>query len=209
MQWTYDSLNHIFSLHWTSLSRGKSKTIFADPSIKVMHKCLGVRVGRASTGVLDYDVWAKRFGAVHWRWVLTRMTKRVELLFKSFAGDKILHYITVAQRTVPYKTMHAPPDPSSPHIPSAKYFGGIAFGCNVFLCCHTDDDFTLSMAHILLDGKDVYSLEDEVVVYSVSQHWALLFPCDPEIFFCSTPDYHIASPPDVGMLRKLCAYWCF
>ena len=28
-------------------------------------------------------------------------------------------------------------------------------------------------------------------------------------FSCSTPEYHIASPPDVGMLRKLCAYRCF
>ena len=119
---------------------------------------------RASTGVLGYDEWAKKLDTVHWRRIL-RMVRRAELLFESFAGDEVLHHIQAAQSAVPYKTMTAPPDPSSPHPQPAKYFGAIAFGCNVFLRCHSDDDFTLSMAHILLDGKDVYNIDDDVVVY--------------------------------------------
>ena len=51
------------------------------------------------------------------------------------------------------------------HIPHAKYFGAIAFGRNVFLRCHTDDDFTLSVAHVLLGGTQSYNVDDPVVVH--------------------------------------------
>jgi hypothetical protein len=46
-----------------------------------------------------------------------------------------------------------------------KYYGGLAFGCNLFLRCHTNDDFTMSMAQVHLKGKDQYTLADDVVVY--------------------------------------------
>ena len=181
MQQLFDSLKHILSMHQTSLSRGKTKTIFADPTIKVMYKCLGVHVNRAATGVLDYDVWAKRLDTVHWRRVL-RMVRRAELLFESFAGDEVLKHIQAAKAVVPFKTMKAPPNPSSPSPTPTKYFGGIAFGCNVFLCCHTDDDFTLSIAHILLDGKDVYNLNDDVVVYFCFPTLGVAVPMRPGDF---------------------------
>ena len=71
--------------------------------------------------------------------------------------------------------MNAPPDATSRCIPPTKYFGGIAFGCTVFLCCHTDDDFTLSMAHILLDGSDVYALDDLGVAVPMRPGDFLLF----------------------------------
>ena len=169
MQKLFDSLKHILSMHCTSLSRGKTKTIFADPTVKVMYKCLGVRVNRAATGVLDYDGWASQLDTIHWRHVL-RMVRRAELLFESFAGDEVLHHIRAAKVAVPFKKMNAPPNPPSPSPSPAKYFGGIAFGCNVFLCCHTDDDFTLSMAHILLDGNDCYILMMMWLSISVFQH---------------------------------------
>ena len=181
MQRTYDSLQHILSMHRLSLSRGKAKTIFADPSTKVMYKCLGVRVSRASTGVLNYDAWAERVGAGHWERVL-RMVRRAELLFETFAGDEVIQHIKAAKYASPFKTMNAPPDATSRRIPPAKYFGGIAFGCNVFLCCHTDDDFTLSTAHILLDGSDVYSLDDEVVVYFCFPTLGVAVPMRPGDF---------------------------
>ena len=109
MQQLFDSLKHILSMHRLSLSRGKAKTIFADPSTKVMYKCLGVRVSRASTGVLNYDAWAERVGAGHWERVL-RMVRQAELLFESFAGDEVIQHIKAAQYASPFKTMNAPPD---------------------------------------------------------------------------------------------------
>jgi len=79
--------------------------------------------------------------------------------------------------------MHSPPpDDGGGPIPAAKYFAAIAFGCNVFLRCHTDDDFTLSIAHILLDGKDWYDLDDEVVVYFCFPTLGVAVPMRPGDF---------------------------
>jgi hypothetical protein len=48
---------------------------------------------------------------------------------------------------------------------NAQFFGGIAFGTNVFLCCHTDADFMMSIIQVFLKGKSEYLSEDDVVVY--------------------------------------------
>ena len=63
-----------------------------------------------------------------------------------------------------------------------KYYGGLAFGCNLFLRCHTDDDFTMSMAHVHLKGKDQYSLSDNVVVYFCFPTLGVAVPLRPGDF---------------------------
>jgi hypothetical protein len=95
-----------------------------------------------------------------------KMVMRAELLFEMFANQEVIDHVCAAKDVVPFKTMHAPHrHRTCAHIPHAKYFGAIAFGCNVFLRCHTDDDFTLSIAHVLLGGRKSYNLDDYVVVY--------------------------------------------
>jgi hypothetical protein len=178
MQNLFNSLDHILSCHRVSLARGHSKTIFGDEHTPVMYKCLGVRANRASTGVLDYDDWASKIDSLHWRRIL-RMVRRAELLFDSFASDEVLQHIRCAKHVVPFKTMCAP---SSYCIPPAKYFGAIAFGCNVFLRCHTDDDFTLSMAHVLLDGHDQYQLDDDVIIFFCFPTLGVAVPMRPGDF---------------------------
>jgi hypothetical protein len=117
---------------------------------------LGVCAPMAATGVLNHDPWAASIDTNHWVRV-KKMVKRAELLFESFAGSEVLDHIQRAKGVVPFKRMHAP-HCNQAH---AKYFGAIAFGCNVFLHCHDDDDFTLSMAHVILGGKEQYNLDDE------------------------------------------------
>ena len=69
---------------------------------------------------------------------------RAELVFESFAPNEVLQHIKSAKNIVPFQTMHAPTPTTDPHhpstkaIPPAKYFGCKAFGCDVFLRCHTD-----------------------------------------------------------------------
>jgi hypothetical protein len=48
-------------------------------------------------------------------------------------------------------------------------------GCNVYLRCHTNDDFTMSMVHILLKGGIVTILMMMLLHISVSHHWEWLF----------------------------------
>ena len=124
-----------------------------------------------------------------------RMVRRAELLFESFAADEVIQHIRAAKDAVRFKTMHAPVDGSSTSIPPAKYFGAIAFGCNVFLRCHRDEDFTLSMCHILLDGEDCYKLDDEIVVYFCFPTLGVAIPMRPGDFllFNSTIPHCISS----------------
>ena len=179
---TYDSLSYILSTHRVSLSRGHAKTIFCDPNEHVMYKCLGVRPGRNSTGVLDCDKWAERIDGVHWCRVM-EMVNRAELLFDMFAEQEVIDHLRVAKEVVPFKTMNSPHNHcKSAHIHHAKYFGAIAFGCNVFLRCHTDDDFTMSIAHVLLGGMTSYNLDDSVVVYFCFPTLGVAVPMRPGDF---------------------------
>ncbi len=72
--------------------------------------------------------------------------------------------------------------PFSSHKSALKYYGGLAFGCNVFLRCHTDNDYTMSMAQIHLKGKDEYQIEDDVVVYFCFPTLDVAVPLQPGDF---------------------------
>jgi hypothetical protein len=86
----------------------------------------------------------------------------------------------MARELIPFKTMRAPPfDSAFCCHPRTKYFGSIAFGCNVFLRCHTDNDFTYSMAHILLADHDLYKLDDDFVVYFCFPTLGVAIPMRP------------------------------
>jgi hypothetical protein len=63
-----------------------------------------------------------------------------------------------------------------------KYYGGLAFGCNVFLQCHTDVDYTMSIAQVHLKGKDKYKLYDDVVVHFCFPALGVGIPLRPGVF---------------------------
>jgi len=65
--------------------------------------------------------------------------------------------------------------PSSLHNSTLKYYGGLAFGCNVFLRCHTDNDYTVSVVQIHLKGKVKYNIEDDGVAVPLLPGEFLLF----------------------------------
>jgi len=182
MQKLYDSLQAFLLVPKYSLERGLAKTIFSDATDRVMYKCVGVRAARNSTGVLDYDKWTEGVAPIHWSRVI-KMVRRAEFLFDAYAPQEVLEHIRMARELVPFNTMLAPPfDSASLRCPRTKYFGSIAFGCNVFLRCHTDNDFTFSMAHILLADHDSYKLDDDVVVYFCFPTLGVAIPMRPGDF---------------------------
>ena len=69
--------------------------------------------------------------------------------------------------------------PSSSCTSTLKYYRALAFGCNVFLPCHTDSDFTMSMAQIHLKGKATYELDDDIVVYFCFPTLGVAIPLRP------------------------------
>jgi hypothetical protein len=82
------------------------------------------------------------------------MMRRAELCFKMIADHQVVSHICHARMVVPFKRMLG-----------SKYYGGIAYGCNVFLCCHTDADFTMSISQVFLKGRNRYKINDDRVVY--------------------------------------------
>jgi hypothetical protein len=91
----------------------------------------------------------------YWDSILWLM-RRAEECFKTIADHQVISHLYHAKRSAT----------SQSSISSSKFYGGITFGTNVFLCCHTDADFAISISlQVFLKGKSEYHLHDEVVVY--------------------------------------------
>jgi hypothetical protein len=82
------------------------------------------------------------------------MMRCAELCFKMIVEHQVVSYIRHPKMVVPFKTMSG-----------SKYYGRIAYGCNVFLHCHTNADFTMSISQVFLKGRNRYKIDDEVVVF--------------------------------------------
>jgi hypothetical protein len=114
-----------------------------------MYTCVGNQVSRNSPQVLD------KLKRHHWE-ALMWMMRRAELCFEMIADHHVVSHICHARMVVPFKMMSG-----------SKYYGRIAYGCNVFLHCltDTDADFTMSISQVFLKGRNRYEIDNEVVVY--------------------------------------------
>jgi hypothetical protein len=92
------------------------------------------------------------------------MMQQAEHCFRCLAEPAVISHLDLAKRIVPFKTFISS---SSEHPDNfhAHFLGGIACGKNVFLWCHTDQDFTFSIIQVFLKGHDRYRVTDDVVVY--------------------------------------------
>ena len=160
----FDSLEKCTRLRKNSLKRGKNRRIFGDNE-PPMYCCAGLQASRTG-GVDDHPAYLSSLSGTDWCSIM-KMMHWAENCFESIVDYNILSHIRAARAAVPFKTMSAPNDKfenCKPPAP-AKYFGGVAFGCNVYLQCHRNQDFTLSIAQIHLKGLDKYSANDKIVVY--------------------------------------------
>jgi hypothetical protein len=92
------------------------------------------------------------------------MMKRAKSSFCLIADHSVLSHLHLAKKLVPFKTFTSA-RPGNPSMFNAQFFGGIAFGTNIFLHCHTDANFTMSVIQVFLKGKPQYLFDDEVVIY--------------------------------------------
>ncbi len=133
------------------------------------------------------------------------MMTRAEMSFCAIAEHSVLSHLDLAKRVVPFKTFTS----STEDLPSnfhARYFGGIAFGTNVFLRCHTDADFTFSIIQVFLKGKSQYiSQRMMLLLISVFQLLVLLFIYALVITYCSMQEYLIVYPRDANTKMRYCA----
>ena len=172
------ALEECEKLKKTAVKRSDGKRIFGDYGKPVMYTCVGVQVSRNSREVLNCNAVMEKLPECHWH-VLMKLMRHAEYCFQAIADNEVISHLYHAKQVVPFKTMSMP---SSSHKSTSKYYGGLAFGCNVFLRCHTDNDFTMSMVQIHLKGKVKYNIDDDVVVYFCFPTLGVAVPLRPGDF---------------------------
>jgi hypothetical protein len=184
----YDALVSCELLSRTPLLRGDARRIFGDGVLggRPMYSSVGVQVSRFG-GVLERSPQYASLSEEHWRTII-KMTRRAENALESFADTSVLRQLNAAKALVDFDTL------SNNNI-SSKYFGAIAFGRNVFLRCHTDEDFTFSVTQVFLKGSDCYAATDRVVAFFCFPTLGIAVPMRPGdfILFNSTLPHSISS----------------
>ena len=178
----------------TPLCRSHKKRVFTDFGRTPRYACVGPQVSRNSQKVLDYPSFMNKLPSHHWESLLWLM-RRAEESFKDIADHQVLSHIHHAKNAVPFKTFTTTNSQSA----SAKFFGGIAFGSNVFLRCHTDQDFTMSISQVFSKGKSHYRVDDEVIVYFCFPTLGVSVPLRPG-------DYLLFNPLIPHCISSRCKY---
>ncbi len=174
----YDTLVASEMLAKKSLERGEERRIYGDGLFggSPKYSSVGVQVSRMG-GVLDRTKCFSKLSDQHWSG-LTKMARRAEAAVESFADCSVIRQLLAAKRIVPFKTMSAPNN----NRHRVKYFGAIAFGINIFLRCHSDDDFTVSVTQVFLKGCDQYRVGDKVVAFFCFPTLGVAIPMRPGDF---------------------------
>ena len=143
-----------------SLARGKGNHVFTENNSK--YCCVGAQPGRAQKGVLS-GLYRLKHGFESKDWdTLHKLLKRAEYAFDRYMNTDIIRHISCARSRVNFKTME--PSPSSSHQKTGRYYSGLGFGINVFLRCHVDRDFTMSIVQVHVDDH-IYQVDDKIVCY--------------------------------------------
>ena len=178
----------------TPLRRSDKKRVFTDSGKSPSYACVGPQVSRNSQEVLDYPAFMNKLPLHHWRALLWLM-RRAEEAYKDIADHQVLSHIHHAKNAVPFKTFAT----TDPQQASSKFFGGIAFGSNVFLRCHTDQDFTMSISQVFCKDKSHYHVDDEVIVYFCFPTLGVSVPLRPG-------DYLLFNPLIPHCISSRCKY---
>ena len=143
------------------LKRGKSKLVFTDGKFADKYGCIGVQVNRGSKGVRGESYHADKMPVKDWN-VIVEMIRRVEKAFRSFANTEDIQHIERVSELLQFQTMGAKTSTKEPIF--ADIYQGVAFGENVFLECHVDEDFARSIVMVQMDDHQC-GPKDRVVAY--------------------------------------------
>jgi len=149
-------------LHWVMVMQNVSSWTMASVSVMPVLD-VGPQPSRNSKTVSTQPPFMDALSDSHWR-SLVWMMKHAKMSFCAIADHAVLSHLALAKKVVSLKTFTSSMEDHHSNF-NAEFFGGIAFGTNVFLCCHTDEDFSFSIIQVFLKGKSQYRLDDQVVAY--------------------------------------------
>jgi hypothetical protein len=75
---------------------------------------------------------------------------------------EVIRHIVQARWRVKFRMME--PSPSGLLAKSARYYNAVGFGIYVFLRCHIDKDFTMSIVQVHLD-EIMYQNDDQILCF--------------------------------------------
>ena len=176
----YDALHHCEKLRCVALSRSDGKRVFTNYGKQVTYACVGPQPSRISNTVLDNPPFVDALPQPQWE-KLVWLMKCAETSFCSFVDHCVISHLHHVKKSVPFKTFSSTVDKSS--ALSSEFFGGIAFGTNVFLRCHTDVDFTISISQVFLKGWFKYQINDHVIAYFCFITLGVAVPLCPGDYF--------------------------
>ena len=193
LQKIYNTLTICENLRRSPLLRGKSKQVFTDYGKPIHYTVVGVQPSRNSKEVKSHPSFMKSLPDSHWR-TFVWMMKRAEESFRQFAEHAVISNLFHARKLVPFNTFT-----SATTNYEADYFGSIGYGTNVFLRCHTDQDFTMSIIQVLLKGRTRYNLDDDIIVHFCLPTIGVAIPLRPG-------DYLLFNPKLPHCLSSRCAF---
>jgi hypothetical protein len=172
----YNALDACEKLRKRQCVRSKRKQVFGDYDQPLNFNVIGVHVSRASREVMDSAPFMQSLPSHHWK-ALMKLMHRAEVAFEQLLDHQVVSHIRLANTLVPYKSMISPSTKSP-----LKYFGALAYGRNVFLPCHTDDDFTMSIVQVFLKGHLTCQVDDEIVTHFCFPTLGVVVPLRPGDF---------------------------
>jgi hypothetical protein len=118
----------------------------------------GCQANRAARGVTQFTYHSTTMDPDHWNNVVTNM-KLCESLLTKYLYTGELNRLHLAKKALSFPTMM-----EMGSSVSCRYFGGIGYGVNLHLECHTDDDSSYSIITVHLANHQ-YILNDRVLCY--------------------------------------------
>jgi hypothetical protein len=157
----YDALSHCEKLRRVALSYSERKRVFTDFGKQATYACVGPQPSRNSNLVLDNPPFVDALPHCQWEQLVWLM-EQAETSFSLFADHSVISHLHHAKNIMPFKTFSPTVDKNTSTL-SSDFFGGIAFGSNVFLHCHTDANFTMSISQVFLKGRPEYLITDHII----------------------------------------------
>ena len=164
--------------------RGDKKRIFSDQQGEpIKFCCAGMQVSRNSKKVHDHAPFMENLSQHHWN-AITWIMRSAKVCYEIINDHQVTSQMHHAKKQVPFKTMTTP---SSVSGSSYWYYGSLAIGCNVFLPCHVDQDFTMSIVQAFIRGVNKYDVDDSIVVYFCFPTLCVAIPLRPGDYLIFNP----------------------
>lgn len=173
------------SKYKNKLVRGKSKTVFGE----YKYCCVGAQPRRNAPGVEPGHYNLNGVSREDWDCIV-KAVRRSEHAFYGYASTDTIRHINEARDVVSWERIKYSDEKEEKE---ASIFNGIAFGVNVYLRAHIDNDFTYSVIQVHTVGED-YKIDDDIVCYFCFPRLGIAVALKPgDFLLINALEYHCLS----------------